>query len=119
MWIEIPVFGFMLGSFLGSMIGSFAYTCGYNAILSFCVDTGFTMFGLVEQDYRLPEEALKLMGNEVFEYEKFEFEKFEYEKFEYEKFEFEKFVPEQFDYTQLGIVFLRRGVIGVHKIGYV
>ena len=119
MWIEIPVLGFMLGSFLGSMIGSFAYSCGYNAVLSFCVDTGFTMFGLVEQDYKLPEDVLEQIGIEVFRYEKFEYEHFEYEKFEYPKFEYKKFVPEQFDYSKLNMVFLRRGVIGVHKIGYV
>ena len=119
MWIEIPVLGFMLGSFLGSMIGSFAYSCGYNAVLSFCVDTGFTMFGLVEQDYKLPENVLEQIGIEVFRYEKFEYEHFEYEKFEYPKFEYKKFVPEQFDYSKLNMVFLRRGVIGVHKIGYV
>ena len=119
MWIEIPVLGFMLGSFVGSMIGSFAYTCGYNAILSFCVDTGFTMFGLVEQDYTLPEEVLEQIGIEVFHYDKFEYERFEYEKFEYPKFEYKKFAPEQFDYSKLKMVFLRRGVIGVHRIGYV
>ena len=119
MWIEIPVLGFMLGSFVGSMIGSFAYTCGYNAILSFCVDTGFTMFGLVEQDYTLPEEVLEQIGIEVFHYDKFEYDRFEYEKFEYPKFEYKKFAPEQFDYSKLKMVFLRRGVIGIHRIGYV
>jgi hypothetical protein len=119
MWIEIPVLGFMLGSFVGSMIGSFAYTCGYNAVLSFCVDTGFTMFGLVEQDYTLPEEVLEQIGIEVFHYDKFEYDRFEYEKFEYPKFEYKKFAPEQFDYSKLKMVFLRRGVIGVHRIGYV
>ena len=118
-WIEIPVFGFMLGSFLGSMIGSFVYTCGYNAILSFCVDTGFTMFGLVEQDYKLPEEVLEQIGIDVFQYEKFEYPHFEYQKFEYPKYEHKQFVHKQFDYSKLNMVFLRRGVIGVHRIGYV
>lgn len=118
-WIEIPVFGFMLGSFLGSMIGSFVYTCGYNAILSFCVDTGFTMFGLVEQDYKLPEEVLEQIGIDVFQYEKFEYPHFEYQKFEYPKYEHKQFVHKQFDYSKLNMVFLRRGVIGIHKIGYV
>lgn len=119
MWVEIPVLGFMLGSFVGSMIGSFAYSCGYNAVLSFCVDTGFTMFGLVEQDYTLPEDVLEQIGIDVFHYEKFDYERFEHKKFEYPKFEYQKFVPEQFDYSQLNMVFLRRGVIGIHKIGYV
>ena len=57
-FIEIPVLGFMIGSFTGSMVGSFTYSVGYKAIISFCVDSGFTMFGLVDQDYRLPEEVI-------------------------------------------------------------
>lgn len=112
--IEIPVLGFMIGSFIGSMIGSVAYSAGYSAVMSFCVDSGFTMFGLVDQNYELPKEVMEEIGIEVFEYEKLEYEKFEYENFEHEKFDYEEFEYEKFD-----IVFLRRGVIGVGKIGYI
>ena len=111
--IEIPVLGFMIGSFVGSIAGSVIYSSIYNPVLSFCVDSGFTLFGLVDQDYELPEEVLNEIGIEVFEYEKFEYEPFEYEKFEYEKFEYE-----QFEYEKLHTIFLRRGVIGVNCVGY-
>ena len=111
--IEIPVLGYMIGSFVGSIAGSVIYSSIYNPVLSFCVDSGFTLFGLVDQNYELPEEVLKEIGIEVFEYEKFEYEPFEYEKFEYEKFEYE-----QFEYEKLHTIFLRRGVIGVNCIGY-
>lgn len=70
-FIEIPVVGFMIGSFIGSAIGAFAYNCGYSAVMSFCVETGFTMFGLVKQDYTLPEDILENIGVDVFKYEKF------------------------------------------------
>ena len=112
--VEMPVLGFMLGSFVGSVVGSFAYSVGYNAVLSFCVDTGFTMFGLVDQDYTLPDEALKQIGVDVFNYDKFDYQKFEYDQFQFDKFEIDKFEPDTID-----IVFLRRGVIGVRQIGYV
>lgn len=111
--IEIPVLGYMIGSFVGSIAGSVIYSSIYNPVLSFCVDSGFTLFGLVDQDYELPEEVLNEIGIEIFEYEKFEYEPFEYEKFEYEKFEYE-----QFEYEKLHTIFLRRGVIGVNCIGY-
>ena len=111
--IEIPVLGYMIGSFVGSIAGSVIYSSIYNPVLSFCVESGFTLFGLVDQDYELPEEVLNEIGIEVFEYEKFEYEPFEYEKFEYEKFEYE-----QFEYEKLHTIFLRRGVIGVNCIGY-
>jgi hypothetical protein len=113
-FIGIPVLGFMLGSFIGSVVGSFVYSHGYNAILSFCVDSGFTMFGLVEQSYVLPTEIIKEIGIDVFEYEKFDYDRFEYKKFEHEKFAYKKFNFSQFDIT-----FLRRGVIGISKIGYI
>lgn len=112
--VEMPVLGFMLGSFIGSVIGSFAYSTGYSASLSFCVDTGFTMFGLVDQDYTLPEETLVQIGIDVFNYDKFEYSKFEYDQFQIDKFEPDKFQP-----AVLDIVFLRRGVIGVRQVGYV
>ena len=114
MIIEIPVFGYLLGSFAGSMIGSFAYSCGYHAILSFCVESGCTFFGMVDQDYKLPEDVLKEIGIDVFEYEKMEYQKIEMTNFEPSRFEAERFsVPD------IEITFLRRGVIGVSQVGYV
>ena len=110
---EVVPLGYMIGSFVGSIAGSVIYSSIYNPVLSFCVESGFTLFGLVDQDYELPEEVLKEIGIEVFEYEKFEYEPFEYEKFEYERFEYE-----QFEYEKLHTIFLRRGVIGVNCVGY-
>lgn len=111
--VELPVVGFMLGSFIGSMLGSFTYSAGYNAAISFCVDTGFTMFGLVDQDYRLPEDVMRQIGLPVFDYDKFEYPTFSYHTFEVPKFEHQTFAPPSID-----IIFLRRGVIGVRRIGY-
>jgi ABC-type enterochelin transport system permease subunit len=113
-FIEIPVLGFMIGSFVGSVVGSFAYNVGYTAVISFCVDTGFTMFGLVDQNYELPDEVLEAVGIEVFKYEEFQFEEFTHEEFAFEEFSVEEFETETID---IGV--LRRGVIGVRQIGYV
>ena len=118
--VEVPVFGFMLGSFVGSMVGSFTYNFGYQKAITFCIDSGFTMFGLVEQNYELPVDILEEIGLDVFRYENFEVNTFEFDRFETEKFEVETFHPEVFS-TEDGIdfTFLRRGVIGINKIGYV
>ena len=113
-FIEVPVLGYMIGSFVGSIIGSFTYNIGYKAVVSFCVDSGFTMFGLVEQDYTLPKEIIEQMGIETFEYESFQYDTFEPEGFSFETFETDTFEPDTLDIT-----FLRRGVIGVSKVGYV
>lgn len=113
-FIEIPVLGFMIGSFIGSAIGSFAYNCGYSAVMSFCVETGFTMFGLVKQDYTLPEDILENIGLDVFKYEKFNPAPFRSNGFIPTAFQQKQFEP-----NTLGITVLRRGVIGVAQIGYV
>lgn len=112
--IEIPIVGYMIGSFIGSIFGTFTYNIGYKTAVSFCIDTGFTLFGLVEQDYSLPTEIMKEIGLNVFEYETFEHDKFEPDVFSINTFEFETMQPESIEIT-----FLRRGVIGVSKIGYI
>lgn len=112
-FIELPVLGFMLGSFVGSVVGAFAYDVGCNAILSFCVDTGFTMFGLVDQNYELPDEVLEEIGIELFQYEQLDYNPFHYDEFSFKDF---TYLQSQPDTLSIGI--LRRGVIGVAQIGY-
>lgn len=112
--IRIPILGFMIGNFIGSTLGSFAYQAGYSVTMSFCIDTGFTMFGLVEQNYKLPEDVLEKIGIAVFEYETFN-----YECFERDEFEFDRFEPDRFEVDVVDIKFIRRGVIGVSQIGYI
>ena len=62
------------------------------------------MFGLVDQNYMLPDEVMEAIGFDVFKYEEFTFNEFQVEESEVDS---------------LSIEFLRRGVIGVHQIGYV
>ena len=111
---QLPVVGYLLGSFVGSVAGAFVFSTGYRAVISFCTETGVTLFGLVEQDYALPEDIIAEMGLATFDYERFEPDKFEPETFSFDTFKMETFVPDN-----IGITFLRRGVIGVSKIGYV
>lgn len=112
--IEIPVVGFMIGSFVGSAVGSFAYTCGYNAVMSFCVDTGFTMFGLVNQDYTLPDDVFEHIGATTFQYERFISKQFKKRDFTHLSFNHRKFSGHTLE-THI----LRRGVISVSEIGYI
>ena len=115
-FVEIPplaMAAYMLGSFIGGVIGGFAYNLGHSLFMSFCVDSGCTFFGLVDQNYELPQEILDEIGIDVFDYEKFD-----YETFQYDSFQFDAFTPDAFEYDKFGITIIRRGVIGVGKIGY-
>jgi len=111
---QLPVLSFMLGSFIGSIVGSFVYKTAYSCVMSFCVDTGCTFFGLVEQDYTLSEEVLKEIGIQVFEYERFTPKQFECKGFQAKLFE-----PKTVATKNITVTFLRRGVIGVNRIGYI
>lgn len=112
--IPVPVLGYMIGSMVGSVAGSFIYNLGQQATMTFCTETGITMFGLVDQDYKLPEDIIEDIGVETFGYESFEPEFFKPDTFEINTFNFDTIQPDN-----IGIKFLRRGVIGVSKIGYV
>lgn len=112
--IEVPVLGYLIGSFVGSLIGSFTYNIGEKTILAFCINSGFTMFGLVEQDYEVPRELLEEIGVSVLEYETFETENFTADTFSFDTFDYDEFMP-----NNIEIMPLRRGIIGVNKVGYI
>lgn len=112
----LPTFGlsYMLGSFVGSMVGSFAFVAYDKAVLSYCISSGRTFFGLVDQNYQLPDEVLEEIGVEVFEYEKYFPHTFKPIVFKPHTFE-----PHRFQHNTISITILRRGVIGIRQIGYI
>lgn len=112
----LPAFN-VLAYLVGSAVGfAIAETIHYGAkqlFISFCVESGCTFFGIVDQNYQLPQDILDEIGIDVFDYEKFD-----YEHFQYDSFQFDSFSPDVFEYDKFGITIIRRGVIGVGKIGY-
>ena len=82
-------------------------------MISFCVDTGFTCFGLVEQNYELPEEVLHEMGVHTIPVPRTEISRVGISTASIES------NVERSEYETIDITVLRRGVIGVNKIGYV
>lgn len=111
---ELPVLGYMLGSLVGSCMASVVLNISEKYLISFCVDTGFTCFGLVEQDYELPAEVLKEMGINLTEVH--------YTQVNYNKvneIQVNYIEPNQIKINTIEIHMVKRGVIGVNKIGYV
>ncbi|MCQ2080584.1 MAG: hypothetical protein MJZ11_02930 [Lachnospiraceae bacterium] len=109
---ELPFVGYLLGSLLGCAFAAL-YDIGKKKLISFCVDSGFTCFGLVEQDYSLPEEILNRMGIETIEIPRTEIKRTEIETTDV----FGDVDRNQ--YETIDMTMLKRGVIGVNKIGYV
>lgn len=110
----IPAIGYMLGSFIGSAVGGLTYQVGKQAFISFLVDRGATFFGLVEQDYELPESIMREIGLDVFQYDEFVLKESEVDFFVPDEANIET-IREQFPIITLP----RRGVIAVGKAGYV
>lgn len=107
------IFGmsYALGSLLGCVIAT-TYNIGKHKLISFCVDSGFTCFGLVEQNYELPEGVLKELGIDTVKIN----------RATVNRAEIKSIVPKEMlrktQYETVKLTFLRRGIIGVNKIGY-
>lgn len=112
--IQVPVIGFLIGSFVGSLAGSFIYNTSYKSYMSFCCETGFTFFGLVEQNYELPPDILKEIGIKTLEYKKLQLKQLNIKTLQLKQINPKRIQPKTIDIT-----FIRRGVIEINKIGYV
>lgn len=113
-FINIPLISYTIGQMVGSIVGGWIYEAKEKLFLSLCVNNGYVFWGLVEQDYEMPLEVQKKLGYDTFDYESLDYSEFECDKFEYHSFQYDSFI-----YDKLDIVMLKRGVIGVRKIGYV
>lgn len=110
---ELPGIGYAIGSLLGCSV-AIVYNIGKRKLISFCVDTGFTCFGLVEQNYEMPQEVLERLGIEIVE-----FNIAQYKKATYKKIEYKQTTYEAQSYETIGFTVLRRGIIAVNTVGYV
>lgn len=109
----LPGVGYLIGSFVGSAVGGLAKSAGREALMSYCVNTGVTFFGLVERDYSLPEDVLNELGIAVVEPEWFEAEGAEPKWADPEWFASESHEPALTEFTVI-----RRGVVRAHAVGY-
>lgn len=109
---QIPGVAYAIGSLLGCAI-AVVYNVGKKKLISFCVDTGFTCFGLVEQNYELPESVLHQLGIDTIRLNKTEIAQTEVNRTDV----FADTSEQQ--YETINMTMLKRGVIGINKIGYV
>ncbi len=109
---QLPGIGYAIGSLLGCSL-AVVYNIGKNKFISFCINTGFTCFGLVEQNYELPEAVLKEMGVEIVPINRAKVGTATVDRTQPTS-NIKRSV-----YETINITVLRRGIIGVNKIGYV
>ena len=109
---QLPGIGFAIGSLLGCVL-AVAYNIGKKKLISICVDTGFTCFGLVEQDYRIPERVLKEMGVSTIPIRTVDIRRVEVNSTPIEN------PINRTMYETVSLTVLKRELIGVNKVGYV
>ena len=109
---QLPVVGYLIGSLVGTAF-AVVYNLGKKKFISFCVDTGFTCFGLVDQNYELPEEVLRDMGVDLTPITKATVSRTEISNTTIST------KIGQTNYETIKIHLVRRGIIGINKVGYV
>lgn len=109
---ELPGVGYAIGSLLGCSL-AVVYNIGKKKLISFCIDTGFTCFGLVEQNYELPDEVLREIGIDTVREGRAKVNTTSVARTQTAA------NIGRATYETIDLTVLKRGVIGVNKIGYV
>lgn len=112
--LPIPFVGTLFGNFIGAIIGSLIYESSNTVFLSFCISTGYSFLGFVEQNYELPDKILKEIGLDIIDIEKIQFDEEDIDSCEMDICDIDSC---RLDYINTYVI--RRGVIAVNKIGYV
>lgn len=109
---QLPGISYAIGSLLGCSI-AVVYSMSKKKFISFCVDTGITCFGLVDQDYKLPDEALKALGVHSIPIPKTEIHQIKVERVVTDV------LIDRLEYETIDITILSRGIIGINRVGYI
>lgn len=104
----------LIGSAVGSAVGCLAFAPVKSCILRASTVSGFTFFGLIEQDESLPPQLLKELGIKGARYKAAE-----YRTERHDEPSFQAPSAKMAGLHTLGVRQLSRDVIGVNKVGYV
>ena len=105
--IPIPVLGALVGNFVGSTLGAITFEGANHIIMGICVESGWTFFGLVDQDYVVSEQILRSCGYDIICLE----------SFQTKSFSVADFATSSFNTNSLSFHPLRRGVFKCGVIG--
>lgn len=112
--IPIPVVGSMIGSMVGATVARILIDQSEGFLMGLAVSHGWTYFGIVSQDYTLPEQALRDAGFDVAELDKLDLDEVELDILELEEIDLDVLEVRGIEFRVL-----RRGLIGIGTVGYV
>jgi len=106
--IPIPMLGALVGNVVGAAMARLAIDQAEEAVLGLAVETGWTFFGLVDQDHAVPRQLLESSGWNLLDLRRFEPQRLELRRFE----------PRVLELQTIRMHMLRRGVLGFGRVGY-
>jgi hypothetical protein len=106
--IPIPMLGALAGNLVGSTFGAVVFEGANQVVLGICVESGWTFFGMVKQNYIVSEDVLRHAGYDLFSTH----------SFPKQSFSTGGFSVQSFNVNSLNFTPVRRGVISCNAVGY-
>lgn len=103
----------LIGSIVGSAAGSLAFSPAKSCVLKLATTTGFSFFGLVQQDYELPDTTAQRLGLKRPSLNRAKLSTFKPER----ALTHESKVKQASVHT-IDVAYNERGIVGVNKVGY-
>ncbi|HQL13185.1 MAG TPA: hypothetical protein PLN88_03930 [Candidatus Cloacimonadota bacterium] len=107
--IPVPILGSVIGNIVGTLFATIIYTGAKTFLLQPMLLSGFTFFGLVKQDYSLPEKVLDEMGIDTIDLDHIGIERLDHEAVDLELI----------DLDRIKFTMLERGFVKVDVVGNV
>jgi hypothetical protein len=106
--IPIPMLGALLGNIIGAVVARLVVEQANGVVLGLAADTGWTVFGIVDQNHTVSAEILERSGWNILNLHKLELRPLELQGFQ--------LTPVKLEKLQMHV--LRRGVLSFGRIGY-
>ncbi len=111
---ELPVIGYMIGNFVGAVLGTAVTGITKEICMSFCVHAGFAFWGMVQQDYVFPENYLETIGIKTNQLEKSTWKN---NHMKTNQIKTNCFTENQI--KTINVYWLKRGIVGINHIAYI
>jgi hypothetical protein len=106
--IPIPMLGAILGNIAGAVTARIVIDLADEVVLGLAVETGWTIFGTVDQNYTVPSDILEASGWRILDLKKIELL-----RFEPRRLQLDSLAPKTIDMRVL-----RRGVVSFGRVAY-
>ncbi|MGB9372778.1 MAG: hypothetical protein WCA82_01315 [Jiangellales bacterium] len=112
--IPVPLLGAIIGNIVGAMLGQVAINQATGMLMGLAVERGWTYFGIVTQDYSVPEEVLRQAG-----WDTLDLDLLEADLIEVDAPALDELLLDPLTVDDCPFHIMQRGVIGIGSVGYV